>query len=67
MACGEIISVNATGMEFWIPENRIHLFMGSDPEEFINYCGMMPDLASVLRKVAAVFKINGPLGNFFLI
>lgn len=63
MACGEIISVNGTGMEFWIPENRIHLLIGTEPEEFIIFCGLMPDLGSVLKKVAAVFKVNGPLGK----
>uniref|UniRef100_A0A915EVI2 S-adenosylmethionine-dependent methyltransferase Rv2258c-like winged HTH domain-containing protein n=1 Tax=Ditylenchus dipsaci TaxID=166011 RepID=A0A915EVI2_9BILA len=62
MACGDIIEVDQTGMQFWISEERLATLSSSDSDHFLAMSGCLPMYAGAFKEVAKAFKKDGPLG-----
>lgn len=66
MACGNIIEVDETGQNFWIPEENLEILTGQNTDKCFANTTTIPIFASVFKHILNLFKNDGPNGNYYL-
>ncbi|VDM28697.1 unnamed protein product [Toxocara canis] len=64
MAAGDIIEVDESGENFWIPKDRIPSLCGDTVSMAFTTQSLVPLFSAIIPKVAETFKQDGPYGKF---
>ncbi|KHN82895.1 Ubiquinone/menaquinone biosynthesis methyltransferase ubiE [Toxocara canis] len=62
MAAGDIIEVDESGENFWIPKDRIPSLCGDTVSMAFTTQSLVPLFSAIIPKVAETFKQDGPYG-----